>query len=84
MELSEPIVVQSPISNIKYMEDPIEHEQMYHMETYSSSGIKRKGDHNLEDETPSKKQCEYKYIRYTKFVKIIYYVLTKTILTCHI
>ena len=41
------------------MEDSIEHEPMYHMETYSSSGIKRKGDHNLEDETPSKKQCEY-------------------------
>ena len=71
MELSEPIIVQSPLSNIKYMEDPIEHEPMYHMETYSSSGIKRKGDHNLEDETPSKKQCEFKYIRYTKFVKII-------------
>ena len=64
MELSEPIIVQSPLSN-RYMEDPIEHELMYHMETYSSSGIKRKGDHNLEDETPSKKQCEYKYIRYT-------------------
>ena len=71
MELSEPIVVQSSISNIKYMEDPIEHEPMYHMGTYSSSGIKRKGDHNLEDETLSKKQCEFKYIRYTKFVKII-------------
>ena len=65
MELSEPIVVQSSISNIKYMEDPIEHELMYHMETYASSGVKRKSDHNLDNETPSKKQCEYKYISYT-------------------
>ena len=66
MEFCEPIIFQSSISNIKYMEDPIEHEPMYHMETYgSSSGLKRKGDHNLEDETPSKKQCEYKYISYT-------------------
>ena len=71
MELCEPIGLQSPLSNIRYMEDPIEHELMYHMETYGISGVKRKGDHNLEDETPSKKQCEYKYTRYTKFVKII-------------
>ena len=63
MEFCEPIVVQSSLSNIKYMEDPIEHEPMYHMETYASSGVKRKGDHNLEDETPSKKLCEYKLLR---------------------
>ena len=66
MELCEPIVMQSSLSNIKYMEDLIEHEPVYHMETFytSSSGLKRKGDHNLEDETPSKKQCKYKiYIR---------------------
>ena len=69
MELCEPIIVQSPLSNIKYMEDPIEHELMYHMETYSNSGIKRKGDHNLEDETPSKKQCEYKCTVY-----VVYFV----------
>ena len=65
MEFCEPIVVQSSLSNIKCMEDPIEHEPMYIMETYASSGVKRKSDHNLEDETPSKKQCEYKYISYT-------------------
>ena len=35
MELSEPIIAQSSISNIKYMEDPIEHEPMYIMETFS-------------------------------------------------
>ena len=64
IELCEPIVMQSSFSNIK---DPIEHEPVYHMETFytSSSGLKRKGDHNLEDEKPSKKQCEYKYIRYS-------------------
>ena len=62
MELCEPIVMQSPLSNIKYMEDPIEHEPVDHRETfYARSGIKRKGDHNLEFETPSKKQCEYKH-----------------------
>ena len=72
MELCEPIVMQSSLSNIRYMEDPIEHEPMYHMETfYARPGVKRKGDDNLEYETPSKKQCEYKYTRYTKFVKII-------------
>ena len=64
MQLHEPIVMQSPLSNIRYMEDPIEHEPMYHMETfYARPSVKRKGDHNLEYETPSKKQCEYKYIR---------------------
>ena len=45
----ESIVMQSPLSNIKYMEDPIEHEPMYHMETIhaSSSGIK--GNQSLTD-----------------------------------
>ena len=63
MELCEPIVMQSSLSNIKYMENPIEHEPVYHMETFHarSSGIKRKGDYNLEYETPSKKQREYKH-----------------------
>ena len=61
MESCESIVMQSSSSSIKYMEDPIEHEPVYHMETfYASSGVKRKGDHNLEDETPPKRQREYK------------------------
>ena len=55
MELCEPIVIQSSLSNIK---DPIEQEPVTF---YASSGMKRKGDHNLEYETPSKKQCEYKH-----------------------
>ena len=61
MELCDPIVVQSSLSNIKYTEDP---KTMYHMETFyaSSSGLKQKGDHNLEYETPSKKQREYKHV----------------------
>ena len=62
MELREPIVMQSSLSKIKYMEDPIEHEPVHHMDTfYARCGVKQKGDHYLEEETPSKKQREYKY-----------------------
>ena len=44
----------------KLMEEPTQHVPMYHMERFSTSdGIKRKSDYNLEDETPSKKLCEY-------------------------
>ena len=66
MQLRDPIVVQSSLSSIVYMEDPIDHEPVYHFETFNAKGgIKRKGDDNLEDETPSKKQCEYKCTKYT-------------------
>ena len=65
MELCEPIVMQSSLSSIKYMEDLIEHEPVDHLETfYASSGIKRKGDHNLESETPSKHR-KYKHRKYS-------------------
>ena len=40
MELCEPIVMQSSLSSMKYMEDLIEHEPVDHMETfYATSGI---------------------------------------------
>ena len=46
----EPIVTQSSLSNIKYMENPIKHEPVYHMETfYARPGIKRKGHQSLTD-----------------------------------
>ena len=44
----------------KLMEESTQHVPMYHMERFSiSGGIKRKSDYNLEDETPSKKLCQY-------------------------
>ena len=45
----ESIVMQSSLSNIKYMEDPIEHEPMYHMETFHATSSDIKGDQSLTD-----------------------------------
>lgn len=61
MQLCEPNnVVQSSLSK-PYIEDPIDHQPVYHMESFSSSDcIKGKSDYDLEDQSPSKQQCECK------------------------
>ena len=46
--------------HLQLVEEPTQHVPMYDIESFSiSGGIKRKSDYNLEDETPSKKLCEY-------------------------